>query len=85
MLNFNPIRLTELGEMLIDDPKLKFTEKLKLDGCLGIHAFCGGLIFIRRVSIAHKAIFCLDCCLRIIVPAEVVTYDDLRKYLKGNN
>ena len=80
---FKPIRLTEFEEILLDDDRdSERTEESKLEGRIGIHAICGGFVYIHRVSLTHKAIFCMDCCLRITVPAEVKTYADLREYLK---
>ena len=81
---FKPIKLTRFGEMLLDSRHSDHTEESKLEGCIGDHMLCGGPVYIRCVSMTHKAIFCMDCCLRIIVPGKIMTYANLREYLKEN-
>jgi len=78
---FKPIKLTRFDETLIDDSAFGNEEGSLLKNCVGIHAMCNGLMFVRRTLISHKAIFCLDCHLRIIIPAEIITYADLREHL----
>jgi len=76
-----PIKLTKFDEMLIDKHNFPHTEESRLVDCIGVHIICGGDVHIHPVSLTHKAIFCLNCQLRIVVPAEVITYADLREFL----
>ena len=82
---FRSIKLTKFEEVLIDSRDSDRTEESKLGDCIGVHAICGGNMYICRVSLTHKAIFCIYCQLRIIIPAEIVTYADLRKHLSEDN
>lgn len=47
---------------------------------LGEHAVCGGRLKLVCVSNTHRAIFCPECFLRVLIPQEVDTYGKLRKH-----
>ena len=73
-----PIKLTKYNEMLIVDNN---DGDLMLSTGIGQHKFCKGSFNCIVISETHKAIICRHCKLRIIIPIEVKTYDDLRKEL----
>lgn len=81
---FKPIKLTKFNEMLIDKRDSGRTEETKLYDCIGVHIICGGDVHVHPISLTHKVILCLDCQLRIVVPMEIATYADLRKFLAGD-
>jgi len=78
---FRPIKLTKFGEMLVDKRNSSHAEESKLNDCIGVHIICGGDVHIHPVSLTHRTILCLNCQLRIVVPAETITYADLREFL----
>jgi len=90
-----PIILNKYGEILKPPSDSKFSKYREEDRLLaklidgtypsdhniGHHDICRGWIDIRKVSSTHNVITCAKCNLRIIIPEEIKTYRDLRKYL----
>lgn len=85
-----PILLTQDGDVLQDFPNREqsrvgseyFVDHIhddhKLKSQTGIHAFCGGKVYIRRVTADHRALYCEECHLRVTFPLGVKTYGELR-------
>ena len=75
-----PIVLTEHGETLVtlpsddqgDDRHLSEWEDIPYN--IGVHACCGGTITANNVSETHKALSCVACGLRIVIPRKINTY-----------
>jgi len=90
-----PIILNEYGEIFkphSDTKFSKYSEENRLlaklidgtypsDHNIGSHDICRGWIKIHKVSLAYNVIICKKCNLRIMIPKEIETYGDLRKYL----
>jgi len=80
----NPIVLTSFGETITGYPGSEETDDSKLGGCcscIGVHDVCEGFVDIKEISTTHKAIICRECHLRVVVPASIQTYGQLREYL----
>lgn len=75
-----PIVLTKFGEILNPDSKTGNDDN-NLSTGVGLHDVCGGWFDLRPISETHKALVCSACKLRVVMPAEVTTYGDLRGYL----
>lgn len=79
-----PIVITEYGERLREYPSRigddHATDADVLNCCIGIHEVCSSWIDIRKVTAIHQALICRGCHLRVIIPAAVRTYGDLRKH-----
>ena len=76
-----PIVLTKKGEILLDDmPDLNRKDETSLPSQVGIHKFCLGFIKIIKVAKEWKALVCERCNLRVLFPANISTYAELRKY-----
>ncbi len=90
-----PIQLGQYGEKLYDSLGSPVNPE-NLDGkdmivCIGIHRPChGGLepgeamngcyMDIHVISETHRAITCRGCRMRVVIPIEVKTYGDLRRW-----
>jgi len=44
------------------------------------HDVCGGTVYRRRVTELSQALYCQSCGLRVVIPVEVRTWGDLRKW-----
>ena len=75
------INLTKFGEKLRAE-KGAFKEEGKLSLCIGVHDICTGFVHLREVSKTYNVIQCLLCGLRIVIPAEIKTYGELRSYFR---
>ena len=81
---FEPIiKLTKFEEMLVV-PNIITRDEERLTNCIGTHFICRGNIHLKKISKTFQAIICLDCNMRIVIPIEVITYGDLRRYLAQN-
>jgi len=49
-------------------------------GYIGNHGICTDFIDLKSVSTTHNVILCRSCKLRIVIPKEIETYGDLRRY-----
>ncbi len=76
-----PIVLTSFGETLRGYPGSNAGDEGKLGSCIGVHDVCDGWVDIKEISTTHNAIVCRGCSLRIVVPASLKTYGELRTYL----
>ena len=76
-----PITLTSFGEEMTGYPGSNESEDSKLGVCIGVHEICEGFLDIKKISTTHNAIVCRSCHLRIVIPASLQTYGDLRAHL----
>lgn len=79
-----PIVLTSAGETLLGYPGSVRGDEGELDNCIGVHDVCNGFVDIKKISTTHNAIICRSCHLRVIVPASLKTYGELRAYFHGD-
>ena len=82
---FNSIILTDKGDMLVEsiegvDNFLIGKDIIGYEA--GFHDICGGVMNFFNINWANSALVCRNCYLRIIVPIEVRTYDNLRGELR---
>jgi len=81
-----PITMTKYNEIL-DVPQRSKLDRMFDEACLttlvaiGTHRFCEGFVDLKQVSEEWNVLHCVGCGLRIIVPIEIRTYGQLRKYL----
>lgn len=91
-----PIVLNENGAKLCFKKLMQFgrepnlNENTKLGTCLcaigcvvGTHMGCW--VHLVHESETHRALWCRDCGLRIVIPAEVNTYGKLRQWCAQRN
>lgn len=91
-----PIILTDRGERLLEKPSSKPSSiwdgfyqyflqhtrnKDSFTDPIGIHQFCKGEVSLRQVAKGYNALFCPKCGMRILLPTEIKTYGELRKFL----
>ena len=77
-----PIILTSFGETLLGyQGNDEGGDERKLNYYSLVHDVCGGFIDIRKISTTHNAIICRLCYLRVVIPASLETYGELRAYL----
>ena len=82
-----PIRLTLEEDELLEYPPSAHKifrdhttdEDTLLQGCVGIHNYCGGWMDRTQISATHQAIHCRRCHLRIPFLLSVKTYGELRQ------
>ena len=68
---------------IISPEKMEQNEKTTDNMFVGNHDICWGLITIRDLG-RYKAICCTQCGLRIKVPSDIKTAEDLKKYFEDN-
>jgi hypothetical protein len=83
-----PIQLSDVGDFLLEYPPsntMTFPDHSKddnkLSSCVGIHEHCHGWVDRKRTSKTHDVLVCRSCFLRIVFPAEIKTYGELRIYM----
>jgi len=83
MSTWMPIVLTEQGDTLLERSDRRGAPPLSDETSLGggVHAICGGCIDYRRTTNTHSVLLCRACGLRLVIPADVVTYGQLRGHL----
>lgn len=74
------ITLTDFGEALAPYPGSDLADDRTLGLCIATHHVCRGFVDLKEVSINHNAIVCRACSLRIVIPAGVETFGDLRAW-----
>lgn len=85
----SPIALTLEGDALIEQRPVAhgcgleyFVDHTRdtdvLDGDVGIHRHCGGIISRHPTSRTHDVLICRQCFMRITIPYATHTYGDLR-------
>jgi len=52
------------------------------DICLGQHEICNGFMDCEQVSKTHRALICRKCKLRVVIPREIKTWEQLKAYCK---
>jgi hypothetical protein len=79
-----PITLTEFGETLARYPGSSRDggDHEHMRDCVGIHTCCDGFCDLRAVSQTHNIILCRACKLRVVIPATVMTYGQLRAHFE---
>jgi hypothetical protein len=78
-----PIILTEYGEALEKNQGTKETDESEMELCIGFHRHCDGWLDLKRISNTHKAIHCRRCGLRVVIPAGLKTFGDLRRHMSA--
>ena len=78
--SIKPIVLTLFEETMIEHSGVRNGDGIKLSGRIGSHDICGGWIDIIQISKENKAIICKTCYLRVVIPAYIKTYGELREY-----
>lgn len=75
------IQLTAYGDELTE-PGTTSGDATRLSGCIGVgvHAVCRGFVDIHQTTLTHQALVCRRCKLRVVVPREVRTLGDLRRW-----
>jgi hypothetical protein len=74
-----PIVVNEVGEKILLTHGTEDIHKLGGD----IHKYCGGETSFHQISASQQVLSCKRCNLRIPLPLNLLTYGDLREYLKN--
>lgn len=84
------IQLTADGDMLREYPPSgghydckHYRDKDKVEGCVGVHNYCGGFMDRIGATATKNAVLCRACHLRVLFPREIKTFGELREYLTG--
>jgi len=85
---FVPIILSAEGEALDHYPLTRGLNGLgardfeqdSLSTCCGVHHICRGCVDHQQVSMTHAALHCRSCHWRVVIPLELKTLGDLRKW-----
>ena len=73
------------GEILLGYPGSEQGDEGELWCCIGVHEICRGWVDIKPISTTHQALVCRSCGMRILVPASVKTFGDLRSFFNKKN
>ena len=81
------IILNEYGEALVIDRANaeRFSHLIRDRDEIGKHHVCTGPLYIKKISETHSVILCEDCGLRVPVPNEVNTYEELKEHFASFN
>jgi len=74
--------ITEIGEALV--PDAKDTDAAKLSPYSERHHLCGGCVEMHRVTAIHQVLSCRSCNLRVVIPADIETWGQLRAWSSKN-